>query len=367
MKWPVINENRDQDVVINQQVRMNATSNDYLGMANNQALKQCIADAIMTYGVGSTGSRRLSGNHQIFLDTEQYIANWVGKPAGVLFNSGFQMNSSIFSVLASKSTLIVADKLIHASLIDGIQNSDAQLVRFRHNDMDHLAQVLKKYAHNYSEVIIVCESIYSMDGDTAPINDMIQLKNEYNAMLIVDEAHSIGLYGNGGSGWINEQGCLSDVDIVLVTFGKAFGLSGAMLLSSQDIVAKMRAKCRSYIYSTALPLSIAVGIQKSCDLIQESDELRQRLSQNINAFKSIIQSNSDTQIQPIIIGENNDASRCEQALIDAGYFVRAVHHPTVPKGQSRLRITITAQHSVDQISELAQQINNVMMPSRVIG
>ena len=366
MKWPIIDENRDQNVIINQQMCMNATSNDYLGMANHSGLKQCVANAVIKYGVGATGARRLSGNHQLFLDTEQYIANWVGKPAGVLFNSGFQMNSSIFSVLASKSTLIVADKLIHASLIDGIQNSDAQLVRFRHNDMDHLAQVLKKYAHNYSEVIIVCESIYSMDGDTVPIKDMIQLKNEYNAKLIVDEAHSIGLYGVGGNGWINEQGCLSGVDIVLVAFGKAFGLSGGMLLSNQETVATMRAKCRAYIFSTALPLPIAIGIQKSCELIQESDQSRKKLKQNIDALKAVIQTSSNTQIQPIIIGENKEAAQCEQALINAGYFVRAVHHPTVPKGHSRLRITITAQHSVDQISELAQQINNVMMPSRVI-
>ena len=276
------------------------------------------------------------------------------------------MNSAIFSVLACKTTLIVADKFIHASLIDGIQNSDAQLVRFRHNDMEHLAQVLKKYAHNYSEVIIVCESIYSMDGDTVPINEIIQLKNKYNAMLIVDEAHSIDCMARGGSGWINEQGYLSDVDIVLVAFGKAFGLSGGMLLSNQEIVAAMRAKCRAYIFSTALPLPVAVGIQKSCELIQASDELRQRLSQNIQVFKSGIQTDSHTQIQPIIIGDNTDATRCEQALIDAGYFVRAVHHPTVPKGQSRLRITLSAQHSRDQINALAQQISRVMNPAGAV-
>ena len=366
MNWPIVTENDEQYVTVNNQQLINATSNDYLGLANHPLLKDAMITAIQNYGLGATGSRRLSGNHQLFIDAEQMIANWIGKDAAVMFNSGFQMNSSIFSVLSSKKTLIVADKLIHASLIDGIKNSDGQLVRFRHNDMDHLDQVLKKYSHQYDSVIIVCESIYSMDGDQAPIQSIIQLKQKYNAILVVDEAHSIGLYGHHGNGWVNAQNELAAVDIVLVTFGKAFGLSGAMLLANKEIVAKMKAKCRSYIYSTALPLSLAASIIKACEIIQKSDELRQNLDRNINHFKSVIATQSKTQIQPIIIGENADAARCEAQLIEEGFFVRAVHHPTVPKGQSRLRITLTAGHSQDQIMQLAQAINRVVSPCTVI-
>ena len=358
MNWPVIEENKSNTCVINHHELINVTSNDYLGMASHPVLKEYIAQNVMKYGVGSTGSRRLSGNHRVFLDTESYIANWIGKPAGCLFNSGYQMNSAIFSVLADTSTLIVADKWIHASLIDGIQHSAAKLVRFRHNDMDHLNQLLKKEAHQFKTVWIVCESIYSMDGDTASLSRLIQLKKQYHAKLIVDEAHSIGLYGKKGNGWINELGYIEDVDIVLLTFGKAFGLVGAMLLSTEEIVSKMKEKCRSYIYSTALPLPMVAGIQKSCQLIQESDDLRKISRQNITLFKKNIQTNSNTHIQPIMIGEKKEAIQVEQSLIKKGYFCRAVHHPTVPKGQSRLRMTITAQHTKGQIQALVTQIND---------
>ncbi len=358
MNWPVVDEfKNDGQIVIQGNAMVNATSNDYLGMAQNDELKQHIAEAIHTYGCGATGSRRLSGNHQLFLDTEETIAHWIGKKAAILFNSGYQMNASIFSALSQKSTLIVADKLIHASIIDGIQNSDAQLMRFRHNDMVHLLQLLKKYAHQYSDVMIVCESIYSMDGDALPLKSLVEIKQAYNATLIVDEAHSMGCFGPRGNGWVNEHECLNEVDIIMVTFGKAFGLSGAMVVANQDIVARLRAKCRGYIYSTALALPIAAGIQKACDIIQNADNLRLKLKKNIQTFTSIIQTESDTQIQPIIVGEKQKAIQLEQELIKAGYFVRAVHHPTVPMGQSRLRITITSTQSTDQLMELAQQIN----------
>lgn len=356
MNWPVIKKTNLDTVNINDHTLMNGTSNDYLGLSQHPDLKSAITNAVMTHGVGSTGSRRLSGNHQSFLDTESCIAQWVGTPAGVMFNSGFQMNSGIFSAITNTRTLVVADKYIHASLLDGIRQSPAQLVRFRHNDTDHLSHVLKKYAHQYSEVIIVCESIYSMDGDVAPIHQIIQLKHAYNAKLIVDEAHSIGLYGHKGNGWINRHNCLQDVDILLVTFGKSFGLSGAMMLTTQSIAAQVKTNCRAYIYSTALPIPLAIGIQAACTIIQHSDPLRRKLASTIRQFKSIISTSSNTQIQPIIFEQNTHATVCEQILFRRGFFVRAIHHPTVPKGQSRLRITLTATHTAHDACELANHI-----------
>ena len=361
MNWPVIESSDLGLVKVNGADLLNFTSNDYLGLSQNNELKNTVSEAINAYGLGSTGSRRLSGNHQIFLDTEEFIAHWVGKEAAVMFNSGYQMNCSIFSTLTSKSTLILADKLSHASLIDGIQSSAAQLMRFRHNDIQHMSQLLKKYAHQYESIWIVCESVYSMDGDEALIHDIIDLKKEYNATLLVDEAHSIGLYGDGGNGWINNKGLMKHIDVVLIPFGKAFGLSGAMLISSKQITSLIKSKCRGYIYSTALPISLAIGIQKASELIQGADDLRHNLKQNIRLFKSILKTESVSQIQPIIVGENNKAIRCEKALMDAGFFVRAVHHPTVPKGQSRMRITLTAQHTDTQIRDLANGIRRVLL------
>jgi len=361
MELPIILNKKNALANVGNRQMVNFASNDYLGLSDNEELKAHVKSAIDLYGLGATGSRRLSGNHQLYLETEDHMARWVGKPAGVMFNSGYQMNSAIFSTLASTSSLIITDKLIHASIIDGAQNSNAQLVRFRHNDAQHLSQVLKKYAHHKTDVYIVIESIYSMDGDMAPLQSIIELKKQYQATLIVDEAHSIGLYGNAGNGWVNHHNALDDVDMVLLAFGKSFGLSGAMLVSNQEIAQRMKAKCRSYIYSTALPLPIASGIKKASEIISERNDLNEKLNKNIRFFKTLISTTSNTQIQPIIIGDKDTAIQVERALLDKGFFCRAVHHPTVPKGESRLRITITSAHTTTQIKALAEAMNNAFV------
>lgn len=361
MELPIVLNKKHAFVNVGKRQMINFASNDYLGLSDNEELKAHVKSTIDLYGLGATGSRRLSGNHQLYLETEDHMARWVGKPAGVMFNSGYQMNSAIFSTLASTSSLIITDKLIHASIIDGVQNSKAQLVRFRHNDVQHLSQVLKKYAHHKSDLYIVIDSIYSMDGDMAPLQAIIELKKQYQATLIVDEAHSIGLYGNGGNGWVNHHNALDDVDIVLLAFGKSFGLSGAMLVSNQEIVQKIKAKCRSYIYSTALPLPISSGIKKASEIISERNDLNKKLNENIGLFKTLISTKSNTQIQPIIIGDKDTAIHIETGLIEKGFFCRSVHHPTVPKGESRLRITITSEHTTLQINALAEALNTALV------
>lgn len=363
---PLIIRKKRSFVTVGKNQMVNFSSNDYLGFSDNEELKAYVKTAIDWYGLGATGSRRLSGNHQLYLETEAHIAYWVGKPAGVMFNSGYQMNCAIFSALATKSSLIITDKLIHASIIDGVQNSDAQLVRFRHNDVHHLAQLLKKYAHNRDKIFIVIESVYSMDGDMPPLQAIIELKKKYQATLIVDEAHSIGLYGKAGNGWVNHCNALDDVDIVLLAFGKTFGLSGAMVVSDLEVAQKIKAKCRSYIYSTAIPLPIVSGIQKASKLIATNGSLVQNLRKNIQIFKNGIQTQSNSQIQPIIIGEKHKAESIEKRLINAGFFCRAVHHPTVPKGESRLRVTLTADHSEDQIKAFIQEMHHAQGPHELV-
>lgn len=359
MKWPIIDCVVNTHVHVNQQSLVNFTSNDYLGMAIHPELKQYVANCVMEYGVGSTGSRRLSGNHQLFLNTESYIADWIGKEAAVLFNSGYQMNSSLFSLLADENTLIVADKLSHASLIDGIMQSNARFIRFRHNDSHHLRIILDRYASQYDRVIIVCESVYSMDGDEAPLQEIIAIKQLFHAQLIVDEAHSIGIFGSNGNGWCNSNNLLDDVDILLVPFGKAFGLSGAMAVGTRALIDLIRSRCRGYIYSTALPLPIVAGIQKSCELIQKASHQRAHLMCLVRLFKTLLPTRSESAIQPIIIGDMACARAYESRLIDGGFFVRSVHHPTVPRGQSRLRLTFNANLSDVHIRQLATAISQL--------
>ena len=365
MNWPVIDDMDDELVNIGGQWLLNFTSNDVLGLASNRRINAAIKQAIDCYGMGSTGSRRLSGNHQVFLETEALIADWIGKPSAVLFNSGFQMITGLFKALAGPGTLILADKLLHASLIDGIQESGARWHRFRHNDIAHCEDILKKYAHQYDEIFLVCESVYSMDGDMPPVHDLVRLKHQFGAKLIIDEAHSIGVFGDGGRGWAFEKGVLDEVDILLITFGKAFGLCGAMVIANQQIAATLKSACRSYVYSTALPLPIAIGIQSSCEIIKRSDHLRKQLQDHIVKFKSLIQTPSNTHIQPIVIGHNKATSAVEKRLIDGGFYVRGVHHPTVPKGQSRLRITINVNHSIEQLSALSMAVSDALHDSLV--
>lgn len=357
MNWPVINDKDTQMVEIDDKSYVNFTSNDYLGLSVDEQLKQGMINSIQTYGCGSTGSRRLSGNHQLFLDVEGLVSSWVGQPSGVFFNSGFQMNVAIFQTLATQSTLILADKLSHASLVDGIINSTAPWKRFRHNDMDHLNQLLSKYHTQYDQIFVVVESIYSMDGDQADLYGLVQLKLKYGFKLIVDEAHAIGVYGDQGRGLVSHQNLVSSVDIILLTFGKAFGLSGAALLSDEKTTAEIKLRCRSYIYSTALPLPNIAAIKTALNLVISANIQREQLYQNIDLFKSLVSTKSLTQIQPVIIGEKDKANQLEQYLMEHGIFSRAVHHPTVPYGESRLRITVLSHHTSTQIVECATKIN----------
>ena len=334
----------------------NFKSNDYLGLSKHPLLTQVVSDAVLRFGCGSTGSRLMSGNHVEFEKTEDAISKWVGKEASAMFNSGFQMNSTIFKVWCTDSTLVIADKWVHASLIDGILHSSATLRRFRHNDTHHLDQILKMNQGCYDQIIIVCESIYSMDGDTCPIQDIIRLKNQYQAILVVDEAHSIGCYGQNGNGWLNAQGVIESVDIVLLTFGKAFGLCGAMVMGRSDWINQIKRLCRGYIYTTALPIPIAVGIQFACQLISEGSHFRQQLMDRISFFKSMVSTPSSTAIQPLFFNDVDQASRYLQSK---GYLVHAVHSPTVPVGQSRIRISILASHRPDQIQALASCLQHL--------
>ena len=359
MNLPVISELREELVTINNQKMLNFSSNDYLGFSQNDELKEQMVQAVHMFGLGSTGSRRLSGNHDLFLSTEQKYADWLQKESAVYFNSGYQMNSAIFEVLTSKDTLIIADKLIHASLIDGIQRSSAVLKRFQHNNITHLKQLIEKYNGLYNTIFVLVEGIYSMDGDQAPLNEIVKLKSEYKFKLIVDEAHSIGIMGPQGKGLIHHLNLQSDVEIILITFGKAFGMAGGMLLSSSELVDTIKTKCRSYIYSTAQPLPMIWVINAAMDLMIKSDYEREKLNKNICSFKRLFNTDSSSPIQPIKLGSKHRANIFEEQLLGAGLFVRAIHHPTVPKGASRLRVTITSIHSQESIEQFYSQFKKV--------
>ncbi|MGA0241777.1 MAG: aminotransferase class I/II-fold pyridoxal phosphate-dependent enzyme [Candidatus Marinamargulisbacteria bacterium] len=352
MVVPVIDSMTARNAHVDGIPMLNFTSNDYLGMAMNPAVCAHVKSMIDDVGLGATGSRRLSGNHAIMMRVEQSFATWLQKEAAVLFNSGYQMNRGIFSMFDPNRHHIIADKLCHASLSQGMVGSGVSWSRFRHNHMGHLESQLRKYAGKKT-CVIVCESLYSMDGDSPDYRQLVTLKHQYNALLMVDEAHAIGCFGPSGRGLMADY--IDDVDVLLVAFGKAFGLAGGMVLASAAICDHIKQTNPAYIYTTALPLPIVSALEFSRALIHTFDAKREALMSNIQTLKSHgILTSSVSQIQPIIIG---DADRCHRAyrdLYDGQIYLKAIHHPTVPMGTSRLRVSITSDHSTDDIRTLAQ-------------
>lgn len=324
---------------------INFSTNDYLALSTHPALLKSLKTASQ---VGSTGSRLLSGNSPEIETLESELSTWLKKPSALVFNSGYQMNTGIIPTLSKKNDLILLDKLAHASLIDGTLRSPATHYRFKHNDMTHLEQLLKTHRKNHNNCYIITESIFSMDGDKAPLDALIKLKTDHNAKLILDEAHAIGVFGDG-KGLAAAQNHLRDIDILLATFGKAFATAGAFIACTPEIKTQLINTCRAFIYSTALPLPITIATQTSLDLIQIGTERKQ--------LQTLLKTSpSTTQIIPIIIGPEDKTISLSEKLKASGNLVLPIRPPTVPKGSSRLRISLNAAHTQAQFETLLNEI-----------
>ena len=337
------------------------SSNDYLGLSQHIHMIQAMKGAVESYGVGATGSRLLSGDSSKTHELEALLAEWHQKEAALVFNSGFQMNTGLFKMLCTKDDLIIADRLCHASLIDGALASDATLLRYRHNDTRHLAQVLEKNRPFYKQIMIVTESVFSMDGDIAPLEKIIILKEKHNATLLVDEAHALGVFGKNGGGIIEKLGVQNKVDYIVGTFGKALGSFGAFIALSNHMKEKAVNQCRAFIYSTALPIPVIVVNIASIKLVQKMKGVALNLQNMAKEFRTRLQKKGvktygESQIIPIIIEEEVRLHKIVQGLQNAGIWVNAIRPPTVPKGTSRLRISLTTQHTKEQLTALSQLI-----------
>ena len=252
------------------------SANDYLGLSHDKTLLENLAQRIKDLGMGATGSRLLSGQNELVVQLESNIAKWLGKESTLLFNSGYQCNVGIIPTFYGKDDLIIADKLIHASLIDGIKLSGATLKRFTHLNYDHCEQLLKENKSNYKNILLVTESIFSMDGDVADIKKIVQLKQQYRCELLVDEAHAIGICGDKGTGLASDN--IKNIDFLIGTFGKAFASSGAYVALTKQKKALLINQCRSFIYSTALPLPVIYWNIVALEQIKKADPLRIKLA-----------------------------------------------------------------------------------------
>ncbi|NTS76018.1 8-amino-7-oxononanoate synthase [Catenovulum sp. SM1970] len=346
-----------------QQSYLNFAGNDYLGLAASQELKNAFIKGVELFGCGSTGSPLVNGFHTVYRDLEQQIADWLGFESVLLFSTGFSANSTLLKTLFGKGDTIIQDKLNHASLIDGGLASAAAHYRFNHNDTDHLKGRLDKLASAPSNLeaittAIVSEGVFSMDGDSAPVAQLKQLAQQYQSMLVLDDAHGIGVKGQNGQGtWFDER-CQNQPDILVATFGKALGLSGAFIAADNYITDYLVQFARSYIYSTALPPAQAYAMQASIELVKSQNWRREKLNNNIALFRELMAQTdfelltSSSAIQPVIIGDADKTLHLAEYLQSRGIWAKAIRPPTVPANSSRVRITLSADHEVADIKQL---------------
>ena len=360
----VINSAQGATVSIEEKKFLNFSSNDYLGFANNEKLKEHMIEAINAYGIGAGSSQLMAGHIETHERLEKKLATFFNKKSALVFSSGYHANLAIASALINKNTIIFQDKLNHASLIDAAKLSKGKLVRYQHRDLTHLKSLLEKYKGN--ELVVMTDGVFSMDGDRAPLMEITKLCRTYNALLIVDDAHGIGVLGENGAGLLEEEGLEKEVDLLIGTFGKSFGASGAFIVSSETIIEAFIQKARTYIYTTALLPSLASTITHALNMIKESDSLRLHIRELIAEYKKLSKkagvcvSEFDSHIQPLIIGGAEETTRVSKALYKKNILVPAIRPPTVPKDTSRLRISITAAHTKKDISFLVTTISNIL-------
>lgn len=355
---------RDGRICIDGKEYYDFSSNDYLGLSSHPKLIEAAKEAAEIYGVGSSGSRLLSGDLELTHKLEEKIAKFKGKEAALVFNSGYQANVGIVSALSGPGDCIFSDKLNHASIIDGLILSGAEFFRYKHNDIEHLRSLLEKERSRFKDALIVTESIFSMDGDRPDLKSIVELKERFNCTLLVDEAHATGIFGKNGSGVVKEEGLSDKVDLIMGTFGKALGSFGAYLTSSEKIVEFMVNKARSFIYSTALPpATIAVNLA-AIDIIKDEPYRRRELLDVSEYFRNLLadkgfEVRGESQIVPVIVGENVAAVKAAQTLQSKGWWVMPIRPPTVPKGEARLRFSITYDHKKENLKKLADDISEL--------
>ncbi len=339
----------------------NFSSNDYLGLSQHPHVVRAWQQGAELYGVGAGGSGHVTGYHQAHQRLEEQLADWLGYDRALLFISGFAANQAVIAALAGREDRIVADRLSHVSLLEAAAQSPAQLRRFQHNDGQHLARLLR--APVGGQQLVVTEGVFSMDGDRAPLADIARVTREAEGWLMVDDAHGIGVEGENGRGSCQQQGI--HPELLIVTFGKAFGLSGAAVLCSQDVADYLVQFARHLIYSTAMPPAQAVALQAALGVIQSDDgqQRREMLAQHVADFRRGARgldyplTDSKSAIQPLIIGDNQRTLQLADRLRDQGCWVTAIRPPTVPVGTARLRLTLTAAHQPEDIAHLLEVLN----------
>jgi 8-amino-7-oxononanoate synthase len=356
------------EVEIGDRRLINFSSNDYLGLANDPRLREAATAAIDEFGVGAGASRLISGNLSPHLRLERAVAKWKGTEAALCFSSGYAAALGTIPSLVTKNEVVLLDKLCHASLIDGARLSGAILRVFPHNRLGKLESHLDwaRREHPGKRVLIITESVFSMDGDLAPLRKLVELKKRFGALLMVDEAHAVGVVGPNGRGLAAAENVSEEVDVQMGTLSKALGASGGYICGARTLIEWLINRARSFIYSTAPPPAIAAAALAAVDFLAspEGEERRLLLWERIRLMQQLLPRvglkgeavAASSAIFPLIVGDEKAALDLAAALQSKGFLVPAIRYPTVAKGAARLRITVTAAHKAAQIEALCEMI-----------
>ncbi|MGC6429817.1 MAG: aminotransferase class I/II-fold pyridoxal phosphate-dependent enzyme [Jejuia sp.] len=351
-----------------QSVLIDFSSNDYLGFSKSESIFNKTSELLIGYNIkvnGATGSRLLSGNHKLYDVLEAQLCEFHKSDAAIVFNSGYDANIGFFSSVPQRGDVILYDELIHASIRDGIIMSNAKSFKFRHNDLVHLEAILNRIQHE--TVYIVTESVFSMDGDTPDLKNLIEISKKHKAHLVIDEAHAVGVFGDNGSGLVQDLELEDGVFARIITFGKALGCHGATILGSKDLKQYLINFCRSFIYTTALPPHSIATIKASYNELNTSEN-QLKLNENINLFKSEIKKynlntifiESNSAIQCCVISGNDKVKDISNALQRQGFDVKPILSPTVPEGEERLRFCLHSYNSEEEISSVIKELSIII-------
>ncbi len=352
---------REGKIRFGEKTYWNFSGNDYLGLAGHPELVAAAKKALEELGTSASASRLLGGDREIFHRLEEEIARLEEKEAALLFNSGYQANVGIISALVGPGDAVFSDRLNHASIVDGTLLSRARFFRFRHNDSGHLDSLLGQHREKFKRALIVTETVFSMEGDRAPLRELVELKERHRCLLMLDEAHAVGVFGRNGAGAAEEAGVGKRTDLIMGTFGKALGSSGAFLAGSRALIDYLINTCRSFIYSTGPAPATTAASLAALAMLGREPERRRILRERADGFRQALkaqglEARGDSQIVPLIIGDNQRALEISGELRRRGFWVGAVRPPTVPVNEARIRFSLCYHHEEDCLDELRRNV-----------
>lgn len=362
----VLSSANGPEIIINDKKLINLSSNNYLGLATRDELKQAAIDAIKFYGVGAGAVRTINGTLKIHKELEETLANFKRTEAAIAFQSGFNCNIATIAAIVNKNDAILSDELNHASIIDGCKLSGAKIIKCKHQDMKDLEQKAVEAIDSglYKKILYISDGVYSMDGDIAKIDEIVKIAKKYNLITYIDDAHGSGVMGNG-AGTVKEFGCSNNIDIQVGTLSKAVGVVGGYVAGSKELIDWLKVRGRPFLFSTSLTPGDAAAAKKSIEIISSEPELVEKLWDNANYLKEKLSSIgydigvSQTPITPVIIGDEVKTQLFSKKLKEKGIYAKAIVFPTVPLGTGRIRNMIQAAHTkemLDKVIEVYQEV-----------